>query len=162
MMSAANKANDIVRAFAQCHGIPNLSLGANGAAGVRLQDGVELYLERAAEQEKLFIYVLLDNLPSAPQERLAYMEHMLNLNCLEQGTLCGTVAVDGLSDAALLQVGIAEADLSVARLEQAAQALLLHRARLIDELRRFNEARPTSKKAAVQQLNRRLMVGGGQ
>ena len=44
-MSAENKANDIVCAFAQYHGLPNFMLGEVGAAGVCLQDGVELYLD---------------------------------------------------------------------------------------------------------------------
>ena len=161
-MLAENKSAGIVRAFAQCHGIPHLALGQAGAAGVRLQDGVELYLERAAQQEKLFIYLLLGHLPAKPEERLAYLEHMLSLNCLEQGTLCGTLAVDVLTDEVLLQVGMAEAELSVARLEQAAQTLLLHRARLLDELRRCEDARPPSNKAVVRQLQRRLVAGGAQ
>ncbi len=59
-------------------------LGEAGTAGMRLQDSTELYLERVTEQEELFIYVLLDHLPSAPEKRLAYLAHMLNLNCLEQ------------------------------------------------------------------------------
>jgi len=40
-MSAENKANDIVCAFARYHGFPNFMLGE---AGVRLQDGREQYL----------------------------------------------------------------------------------------------------------------------
>lgn len=161
-MSAGNKTNDIIRTFAHCHGIPHLALDTAGTAGVRLKDGRELYLECAAEQGKLFIYAILGNLPSAPEERMACMEHMLSLNCLEQGTLCGTLAVDGLTDTVLLQAAIAEADLSVARLEQAAQELLLRRPRLMDDLRRFEGGRATSKKAAVPHLNRRLAVGGAQ
>lgn len=90
------------------------------------------------------------------------MEHMLSLNCLEQGTLCGTLAVDSLTQAVLLQAGIAEADLSVARLEQAAQELLLHRPRLTDSLRRFEGGRATPEKMAGLQLNRRLAAGGAQ
>ena len=41
-MSAENKANDIVCAFARYHGFPNFMLGE---AGVRLRDGGELYLD---------------------------------------------------------------------------------------------------------------------
>ena len=36
MISTENKANQIVRAFAQCHGIPHPVLGEAGAAGMRL------------------------------------------------------------------------------------------------------------------------------
>ena len=161
-MITENKSAGIVRAFAQCHGIPNLALGNAGAAGVRLQDGMELYLERVAQPEKLFIYLNLGHLPSKPEERLAYLERMLSLNCLEQGTLCGTLAVDALTDEVLLQAGMAEAELSVARLEQTAQALLLHRSRLLDELRRFEDARPMPIKATGLQLKRRLIAGGVQ
>lgn len=162
MMHTKNKSNDIVRAFAQAHDIPSLALSEAGTAGVRLKEGAELYLERATEQGQLFIYTILGTLPSQPEERLAYMEHMLSLNCLEQGTLCGTLAVDGLTDAVLLQAGIAEADLSVARLEQAAQELLLHRPRLMDNLRRFEGGRATSKNATARQLNYYQAVGGAQ
>ena len=52
--------------------------------------------------------------------------------------------------------------LSVARLEQTAQELLLHRSRLIEDLRRFEGGRATPKRAATLQLNRRMAVGGVQ
>ena len=98
MISTENKANQIVRAFAQCHGILNPVLGEAGAAGI-------------------------------------------HRHCLEQGTRCG--------------------NLNVARLKQAAQALLQHRVRLIDELRRVESARVTAKRAAALPLfNRRLTTGG--
>ena len=96
-MSAENKANDIVCAFAQYHGFPNLMLGEPGAAGVRLQDGGELYLDPRG-----------------------------NLNCLEPGTRCGT----------------------------------FDQTRLVDERRRFEDARPPSAKAAVLYRKRRLVAGG--
>ena len=162
-MNTQNKSNDIVRAFAQCHGIPNLALSDAGTAGLRLQEGVELYLEHVAENGKLFAYVIVGHLPSPLEERQAYMERLLTLNCLEQGTLCGTLAIDGLTDAVLLQAGIAEADLSVARVEQAAQELLRHRPRIADSLGQWEGGGVTLKKAALStaaQLNRRTMSGG--
>lgn len=139
---------EVVRAFAQRHGISNLVLSEAGAAGLRLKEGVELYLEHVAANGKLFVYLIIDHLPSSPEERHAYVEHMLALNCLEQETLCGTLAIDDLTDAVLLQAGIAEADLSVARLEQAAQDLLLHRPRIANSLRQLGSGGATPKKAA--------------
>ena len=93
-MSAENKANDIECAFAQYHGFPNLMLGE---AGVRLQDGGELY----------------------PTSRG-------NLNGREPGTRCGA----------------------------------FNQTRLVDERRRFEDARPTSAKAAVLYRKHRLVAGG--
>ena len=161
-MNTENKSHDIVRACAQCHGIADLTLSEAGTAGLRLQDGVELYLERVADQGKLFLYTFVGTLPHEPEERLAYLEHLLHLHCLEQGTRCGTLAVDGLTDAVLLQTALAEAELSMARLEQAAQDLLLHRPRLIEELRRFEGKGATPKRTTVQQMKRRLATGGVQ
>jgi hypothetical protein len=93
-MSAKNKANDIVCAFAQYHGFPNRMWGE---AGVRLRGGGELYLDRRG-----------------------------NLNCLVPGTRCGTFG----------------------------------QTRLVDEQRRFEDARPTSAKAAVLYRKHRLVAGG--
>lgn len=164
-MNGRNKSKEIVRAFAQRHGIPNLALSDAGAAGLRLKEGVDLHLEQVAENEKLFIYLIVGVLPPLPEERLAYMEHMLTLNCLEHGTLCGTLAIDGLTDAVLLQAGIAEADLSVARLERAAQELLLHRPRIADSLGQFKSGGAMPRKAmqpTAARLKRRTMLEGEQ
>ena len=133
--------------------------------GGRLPEGVELYLEQVAENGKLFVYVTVGNLPSSPPERQACLEHMLALNCLEQGTLCGTLAIDGLTDTVLLQAGIAEADLSVTRVEQAAQELLHHRPRIADSLGRLEAGGAPPKNAAqstMAQLNRRIVLGAAQ
>jgi len=95
-MRAENEVNDIVCAFAQYHGFPNLMLGEAVAAGVRLQDGVELYLDTK-----------------------------WNLS-LEPRTRCET----------------------------------FDQPRLVDERRRFEDARPTSAKAAALYRKRRLVAGG--
>jgi|GEM_PF-2929284 len=145
-MNSQNKFADIVQGFARRHGIANFSLSESGTAGLRLPEGEELYLEHTVENGKLFVYVIVGDLPLAAEERLAYMQQLLTLNCLEQGTVCGTLAIDERTNSVLLQAGIAEADVSVERLEQVAQELLHHRPRLTAELKQQEGGETTRKK----------------
>jgi len=124
---------EVVQAFAQRHGIMDLVWGASGTAALRFSEGIEICLEEARTNGKLFAYLELGSLP-AGEARIACLERLLKLNCLEQGTSCGTLAIDEATDTVLLQAGLPLSDLSMSGLEQAIAALLQHRPRLAASL----------------------------
>ena len=141
-----NVPQEVVQAFAQRHGITDLVRGAFGTAALRFPEGIEICLEEARTNGKLFVYLELGSLP-AGEARIACLERLLKLNCLEQGTSCGTLAIDEATDTVLLQAGLPLCDLSVPSLEQAMAALLLHRPRLAASLHEQDDSVQEKKKA---------------
>jgi Tir chaperone protein (CesT) family len=139
--------------LAQRYRIANLQLGPRGTAGIRLADGIELHLEHVQTTNKLFAYTVLGTLPVMEEDRLLFMTQMLEMNCMEQGTQCGTLALDRQQDVVLYQTGMAVEGLTVDTLERTLLALLAQHARLAAELKSERQPAPRSLSSTIDRLS---------
>ncbi|WP_162256936.1 type III secretion system chaperone [Noviherbaspirillum sp. Root189] len=109
--------------------IANLKLSTEGAVGLRLKDGTELFLEHDEKQGHLYVYTSILLLPTAHDVRLRLFAHMLELNFLGSGLAHGTLSIQ--RDMAMCHVSVAIANLQVDTLDQLLHYLLDSRANLI-------------------------------
>lgn len=117
-----------------------------------LQDRVELTLEYVQSADKLFVHTVVATLPDNESECAAMCRRLLEMNCLEQETSGGTLALDGSRDTVLYQTGLTADGLTLARLDKALQELLAHRQRMIDSLKGAGPAGPVKRRSTLAYL----------
>jgi len=132
-MHDVQKLNLLLTELGLRHGIANLQLSTQGAVGLRLKDGTELFLEHDEEQATLYAYTPILSLPKANDARLRIFTHMLEMNFLGSGTAHRTLSVQ--RDMAICHISIAIADLQMDALERSLHCLLMSRARLVERLK---------------------------
>jgi hypothetical protein len=130
-MNDVHKLNELLAALGARYSIPNLRLSPDGAIGLRLKDGSELYLEHDDERGAVYAYVKLMPLPDEDDARLKLFAAMLGMNFLESG-LNGVLSVK--ESAAVCHVRMKVDGLNLEAFDQALQGLLAQRKSAIDEL----------------------------
>src|SRR4051794_26763497 len=92
-MSDIQKLERLIQELGDRYSIANLSMPAHGAVGLRLKDGLELYLEHDDAQGVLYAYTPVMPVPGDETARLKMFEKLLQLNYLDCGSGCGTLSV---------------------------------------------------------------------
>ena len=129
--------NDLLAELAWRYDIQGLRLSQEGTAGLELKDGARLHFEYVPATHRLFICSILMTLPAEEAERLALLNLALEMNCLEQGTLCGILAIDAAEDVLMYQIGVDVMELKLEHLDHMLQKTLVHTQRLLRELDEF-------------------------
>jgi hypothetical protein len=132
-MHDVQKLNVLLAELGHRHGIAKLKLSTEGAVGLRLKDGIELFLEHDEKQGHLYAYTPILLLPKAHDVRLRLFAHMLELNFLGSGLAHGILSVQ--HNMAMCHASIGIANLQVDTLDQPLHQLLESRANLIDRLK---------------------------
>ncbi|MFC7518719.1 type III secretion system chaperone [Herbaspirillum sp. GCM10030257] len=132
-MPDVQKLNLLLAELGHRYGITNLKLSTQGAVGLRLKDGVELFLEQDSEQGRLYVYTPILSLPKANDARLRMFARMLELNFLGSSMAHGILSVQ--RNMAICHVSIAIADLKIDTLDQWLHYLLESRATLVNKLK---------------------------
>lgn len=89
---------ELLTAFGQEIGIPELTFDANGTCSLIFDDMV-VNIEKNTEGEKIFLYSTVGTIPTTEKE--TFYKMLLESNAFFKGTGGGTLAVDEPSDAVL-------------------------------------------------------------
>lgn len=123
-MQYSIKLQKIFTELGQRHGIDGLTLGPQSTLGLRLKDGTEVGFEYDGRRSCLHIYSIVAPLPKDKAKRLMLLDTMLELNCLEQGVSCGSLAIHRQRDTAICQMKIPLEALTASALENMLHELL--------------------------------------
>lgn len=119
--------NNVLSELGRRHSIAGLRLSAESTIGLCLKDGVEVDFEYDSQRNRLYLHTIILPLPKDDMERWKLCEAMLELNCLEKGIPCGSLAIHRQREAAICQLSLAIDGLTASLLEKALRELLLCR-----------------------------------
>jgi len=115
------------------YSIANLRLPTHGAVGLKLKNGIELYLEYEETEDRLYAYMQVIPLPKEDALRLRLFTKMLELNFLDSAGESISLSID--EDAAVCHTSFNVDKLSFDIFDRGLQKLVIRRTDIVNQLK---------------------------
>lgn len=137
-MRNIRKLDGLLKDLGTRYSIPNLRMPAHGALGLRLKDGIELYLEYEETEDTLYAYMHVMPLPKEDTLRLKLFTKMLKLNFLDSGGESISLSIE--EEIAICHTRFNVDELSFDILDRSLQKLVFWRADISNKLKAEGKA----------------------